>query len=134
MAETKIYPASNETTERLIAHVTNYLERSETMQTQQIESEDGNFTIVQARVRGGSFKQFVGMDKVVTLRFVRGAGVVNVEVGETKWIDKTLVGTLSMFVLWPLAVTTIFGVYKQKKLITNILKTMDDFMMAQPKI
>ena len=37
--------------------------------------------------------------------------------------------TVSMFVLWPLTVTSGVGIYKQKKLIDNLIAEMDSYMM-----
>jgi hypothetical protein len=41
---------------------------------------------------------------------------MTVEIGAGKWIDKAAVGTVSMFILWPLAVTAGLGAWEQMKM------------------
>lgn len=40
--------------------------------------------------------------------------------------------TISMFVLWPLTVTSGVGIYKQKKLISELTEEMDTYMEIAP--
>ncbi|HLO89004.1 MAG TPA: hypothetical protein VK203_28905 [Nostocaceae cyanobacterium] len=42
--------------------------------------------------------------------------ILTVEIGAGKWADKAIVGTISMFVLCPLAFTAAYGAWQQKKL------------------
>jgi hypothetical protein len=37
--------------------------------------------------------------------FQQSGETLTVEIGAGKWIDKAAVGTVSLFILWPLAVT-----------------------------
>ena len=39
-----------------------------------------------------------------------------VEIGAGKWVDKAAVGTVSLFILWPLAITAGMGAWEQMKL------------------
>ena len=48
--------------------------------------------------------------------FREADGLLTVEIGAGKWIDKAAVGTVSMFILWPLAVTAGFGAWEQMKM------------------
>lgn len=41
---------------------------------------------------------------------------LTVEIEAGKWIDKAAVGTVSMFILWPLAVSSAFGAWEQMKM------------------
>lgn len=113
--------------EELISHMINFFAR-QNMLTQRLDSPDGIMTIIQARISGGQVKQFVGMDRAVTLRFTKGDSHVNVETGEAKWTDKAIVMTLSMFVLCPLTLTSGIGIYKQRKLVREIPEEMSSFM------
>ena len=92
-------------------------------------NQDRSCIVLQARASGGSFKQLFGMDKAVTIRLNRVGDNLNVEVGEAKWGDKAAVMTLSMFVFWPLTITSGVGIYEQKQLITRIWSQIDCMMM-----
>jgi hypothetical protein len=41
---------------------------------------------------------------------------LTVQIGAGKWIDKAAAGTVSMFVLWPLAITAGIGAWEQMKM------------------
>lgn len=129
MANNKLYPVTRHSATELISHMHTYLEDSQEMEVQCIHSSEGALTILQARARGGSFKQLVGLDRAVTLRFTEMPGVVNVEIGEAKWIDKSIVMIVSMFILWPLTVTSGVGIYRQQKLLSSLTEEMDDYMV-----
>ena len=127
MAAIVTYSTEKHSAEELIEHMTVFL-TEHNMNTQRVDSSDGSLTVIQARISGGSVKQFIGMDKAVTLRFTRGNSLVNVEVGEAKWADKATVMTLSMFVLCPLTITSGIGIYGQRKLMKEIPEEMHSFM------
>ncbi len=132
MMSNKIYPTTHHTASELINHVDSYLANVQGMETQQVRNAEGEFSIVQARAKRGRVKQLVGLDKAVTVRFIEAPSAVNVEIGEAKWIDKSIVMTVSMFILWPLAVTSGVGIYKQKKLIRDLMAEMDGYMVNIP--
>jgi hypothetical protein len=48
--------------------------------------------------------------------FTQSVDMMTVEIGAGKWIDKAAVGTVSMFILWPLAVTAGIGAWEQMKM------------------
>lgn len=84
MTNNKIYPISRHSAEELVNHMQNYLADEQGMETQRNNNIEGNFTVVQARTKGGKYKQIVGLDKAVTLRFFDAPSAVNVEIGEVK--------------------------------------------------
>ncbi|MBE6626998.1 MAG: hypothetical protein E7628_07455 [Ruminococcaceae bacterium] len=114
-----------------IAMITrNYLESSENMNTQFFLTADGG-AIVQGKLRGGSFKQFMGLDRATTVKITPISDThVNIEIGEGKWTDKGVAMTVSLFVLWPLAVTSGVGMYKQHKLPQNIINAITNGLFA----
>lgn len=113
----------------LISAVNKYLSGTENMETQRVASENDEYTMLQARVKGGTWKQLVGLDKAVTIRFIKKSyDSVCMEIGEAKWADKGAVMTVSMFVLWPLAVTSGIGMYKQGSLPGKIKDAADSYM------
>lgn len=108
--------------------VDSYLRLKENMDTQQLYGTDASQIILQARAKGGTVKQLVGMDKAITVRFSKDStNNVTVEIGEAKWGDKAAVMAVSMFVLWPLTVTSGIGLYKQSKLPQKIKSVLDGY-------
>ena len=49
------------------------------------------------------------MSSALNVVFRHAGDSVQVEIGAGKWIDKAAVGTVSLFILWPLAVTAGIG-------------------------
>ena len=91
----------------LVTAVETYLSNTEKMETQRVNGENGDYVALQARVQGGSWKQLFGMDKAITIRFIKETyRKVRMEIGEAKWVDKGGIMLLSMFVLWPLTITS----------------------------
>lgn len=84
--------------------------------------------IVQARTKSGKLKQFIGMDKAIEVRMTPvNNSMVTVEVGGAKWADKAAVMAVSMFVLWPLAVTSGIGIYGQSNVIKKAKRVVETY-------
>ena len=134
MAKMKIYPITGTTPsfQELIEHMYKYLSENSEMETQLIKNENGS-CIIQSRARDGKVMRFVGMDKAVTLYFVNGQNIVNVTIGEAKWLDKGLGLAIAWFICWLTAVSTAVGLYSQYKLLRKLEKEMDTFMGSSPK-
>lgn len=112
----------------LISAVDTYLSDTEKMETQRVSDEGGGYVALQARVKGGNWKQVIGMDKAITIRFIKETwNSVRMEIGEAKWIDKGGIMLLSMFVLWPLTITSGIGMYKQGSLPGKIRGVADEY-------
>lgn len=129
------YEVKGGRTERgLITAIEENLSLVENMETQVTTDETG-CAVLQARVRKGKWKQLIGLDKAITVRFnTKTAGEICMELGEAKWADKGTVMTVSMFVLWPLAITSGIGIYQQKKLPEKIKNVADIYMGASNRI
>lgn len=122
------YPLPAGKTPQLVGYeVQNFLVNCENMEAQVLESADGA-TIIQGRATGGKWKQWIGMDKAISVKLFAKDGILTVEIGEAKWIDKGAVMTVSMFVLWPLAITSGIGMYKQAKLPEKIFTCIRDYL------
>ena len=132
MAENKTYLVNLHSADELINHMYSYLTATQDMEIQKIENFDGVSSMIQCRVKNGKYKKFLGMDRAVTLRFVKSPKAVNVEICEAKWVDKATVMTISMFVLWPLTITSGYGIYKQSQLISSLTREMDNYMRVVP--
>ena len=113
---TTTYNLNGRNVQDIAMAVRNYLEMNERMESQSFITAEGG-AVIQARSRGGSFKQFVGLDKAITVKITPISEThVSVDIGEGKWVDKGIAMTVSWFVLWPLAVTSGIGMYKQSQL------------------
>ena len=121
----RIYTLPADKSIQELAHVVEgYLTNSENMNCQVLQSEAGEY-IVQGRAQNGSLGQWVGLDKAITVRLIPGQNnVVVVEIGKGEWLKKSLTMATSMFVLWPLAVTSGVGMFKQGKLPQKIDRTI----------
>ena len=71
--------------------------------------------LLQIQKRGG-WRDFVGMATSLNIVFHQSVDTMTVEIGAGKWIDKAAAGTVSMFILWPLAVTAGLGAWEQAKM------------------
>ena len=121
----RTFPLRNGYTVPMLANsVASWLSTGCSMPSQIFYDEDGS-TIVQGRITGASFKRFVGMDRAVKIHLTECGDVVNVEVGDGAWVDKCLVFTLSMVVLWPLTVTSSVGFFKQRNLHKNVFNYVE---------
>ena len=109
---------------KIIADVTNWLD-SQGFDTQQMATESEGI-LLQIKKRGG-WRDFVGMATSLNIVFHQSTDSLSVEIGAGKWIDKAAVGTVSMFILWPLAVTAGYGAWEQAKMPEKIF----DFIGAR---
>ncbi|MBV8898473.1 MAG: TIR domain-containing protein [Acidobacteriaceae bacterium] len=112
-SKTRRYSCSNTDAPRVIAEVKAWL-ASMDFDSQQMLTETQS-VLLQIKKRGG-WRNFVGMATSLNIVFHPSADTLSVEIGAGKWIDKATVGTVSMFVLWPLAVTAGIGAWEQSKL------------------
>lgn len=123
----------NKSPQGLADSIIDFLSKSENMETQlMIPDPEGNICVVQGRVLGGGYKQLIGLDKAITIRFnvMPGKKAVVVEIGEAKWIDKGVAMAAGLFVFAPLAVTSSIGMYQQKQLQNRILNAIQQYLCA----
>ncbi|NOY63290.1 MAG: TIR domain-containing protein [Gammaproteobacteria bacterium] len=78
----------------------------------------------------GAWRKFVGMATALNILFHQEDNTVTVEIGAGKWLDKTAVGTVSLFILWPLAVTAGIGAWQQIKLPDKIFDYLGDRLVC----
>ena len=96
--------SKDKTTEGLLVALESVLRIKENMDTQRLIYEDEH--IIQARVKKGNSKKFLGLDKAIMIKVKTKENNIVVELGEAKWIDKGIALTVSMITLWPLAITS----------------------------
>jgi len=82
-------------------------------------------------VKKGSWRKFVGMETALNVLIRQKENMVTVEIGAGNWIDKAAVGTASVFVLWPLAVTAGIGAWQQMKLPEEIFDFIGSKLAAK---
>lgn len=98
---------------RIVAELRSWLD-SQGFDSQQLSTETES-TLLQTKKRGG-WRNFVGMATSLNILFHQSVDTLTVEIGAGKWIDKAAVGTVSIFLLWPLAITVGLGAWEQSKL------------------
>ena len=98
---------------RLISDVKSWLD-SQSFDAQQMGT-DNQGTLLQIKKRGG-WRDFVGMSTSLNLVFHQSGDTMTVQIGAGKWIDKAAAGTVSLFILWPLAITAGIGAWEQMKM------------------
>lgn len=103
-----------------------YLQRYENMKTCVARLSGGGY-VLHARVRGGSQRRWIGLDKTVTIILrPSGTGCARVEITGLKWRDKAVVLLVSLFALWQLAVPALWGLYEQMRLPARLKKPMQE--------
>lgn len=86
---------------------------SQDLEVQTIPVDDDT-TFIQVRSKG-RWRRLIGMTTALSIHLDMASDNLKVTIGEGKWMGKIATGSISMFVLWPLAVTTAVGVYTQMK-------------------
>jgi len=86
----------------------------EGFQCQRFQMENGGIVIQIEKV--GTWRKMLGMSTAVHIVFHQVENTVNVEIGNGRWLDKAAAGTLSLIMLWPLAITAGIGAWQQTKL------------------
>jgi hypothetical protein len=107
------YGCPEEDAVRLIQDVKTWLD-SEGFDTQQVSADDQSL-LIQIKKRGG-WRDLVGMATSLNILFHHNNDTLTVEIGAGKWVDKAAVGTVSLFILWPLAITAGMGAWEQMKM------------------
>ena len=112
-SKSRRYACAHGDSNRIIGEVKSWLD-SLGFDFQQMSTETGGI-LLQIKKRGG-WRDFVGMATSLNIVLHQSADTMTVEIGAGKWIDKAAAGTVSMFILWPLAVTAGFGAWEQAKM------------------
>lgn len=107
------YLCTSENAPRLIAELKAWLD-SQDFDSQQMVT-DNQSQLLQIKKRGG-WRNLVGMSTSLNIVLHHSADTLTVQIGAGKWIDKATVGTVSLFILWPLAITAGLGAWEQMKL------------------
>ena len=112
-SEWRRYTCAPDVVPRLIADVRGWL-GSQEFDSQQMNAEGGS-QLLQIKKRG-EWRGWVGMSTSLNILFNQSGDTLVVEIGAGKWIDKAGAGVVSLFLLWPLAITAGFGAWEQMKM------------------
>jgi len=112
-------------TSELLRDLENWL-AGEGFNTQNLATEDGA-ALLQIRKQGG-WRQWVGMDTALNIVVDLRGDDLSVEIGAGKWADKAAAGVVSLFVLWPLAVTAAIGAWNQMKMPERIYSRVNELV------
>jgi hypothetical protein len=113
-SKSRRYACSPDAIARMIGDVRGWL-NSQDFDTQQIQA-DQDSVLLQIKKRG-TWRDYVGMSTSLNIVFHPGEDdTLTVEIGAGKWIDKAAVGTVSLFILWPLAITAGIGAWEQMQM------------------
>jgi hypothetical protein len=121
---TRRYVCKEADTLRLLQDLKSWL-GSQAFDTQQVNADDESL-LLQIKKRGG-WRDLVGMATSLNILFHQSDETLIVEIGAGKWVDKAAVGTVSLFILWPLAITAGMGAWEQMKMPDRIF----DFIGAR---
>lgn len=126
---TKTYVLKNDkTVTGMTREIENMLSVKENMDTQILTIDDQS-VIIQGRIRGAEYKKLAGMDRAITVWIIPvGQSNATIEIAHGKWLNKGAAMVTSLFILWPLAVTSAYSTYKQYKLPDKILNTVEKYL------
>ena len=113
-SKSRRYGCSPDDLARVIGDVRGWL-NSQDFDTQQVKT-DTDDVLLQIKKRG-SWRDLVGMATSLNVVFHPNEDdTLTVEIGAGKWVDKAAVGTVSLLILWPLAITAGIGAWEQMNL------------------
>lgn len=122
------YPCSSDDIPRVIGDVRGWL-NSQDFDTQQVNTDEDSI-LLQVKKRG-SWRDLVGMATSLNIVFHTSEDSLTVEIGAGKWIDKAAVGTVSLLILWPLAITAGMGAWEQMKLPDRVFDYVGSRLMCR---
>ena len=77
--------------------------------------------LIQVR-KQGTWRALVGMQTALNVILRTDGDEITVEIGAGQWLDKAAAGVVSLFILWPLAVTAAIGAWNQMQTPEKVFK------------
>ncbi len=103
--------------------------RGEGFTVQDLKTEEGA-TLIQVSQPGG-WRKLIGMSTALNVILDQQGDDLTVEIGAGQWIDKAAAGAVSLFVLWPLAVTAAIGAWNQMKTPQRIFARVSELLEGE---
>lgn len=125
MSDVRHYSAVNLNNQDLMSHVRAWFVNQD-FEVQTLKTEDGADLLQVAKK--GNWRKFVGLSTALNVAMRCRDSDLTVEVGAGRWIDKAAAGTVSLFVLWPLAVTAAFGAWQQMKMPERTFAAIEEYI------
>lgn len=132
MAESKVFRLLDGITTEIVGDaVTSFLREQKNMVVETAKATGGY--MIQAKEDNDNWKQISGTTTAIKVQILEAGDVITVNIGASKWSDKIGAGVLGAFVFAPLAVTSIVGAVKQKKLPDEIFDFIEKFILSGGK-
>jgi hypothetical protein len=125
MAESRAFPAKNLNVQELVQTLDSWL-NTENFEKQVINTADGA-VIVQIAKRGG-WRKALGMSTALDVILRHTDPYLNVEIGAGRWADKAVAGAVSMVILWPLTITSVYGAWEQVKMPARVFEQIGVYL------
>jgi len=127
MSKTRTFPAGNVDAARLADDLHTWF-LGQNFNCQVLQTEDGG-TLLQAE-KQGTWRKFAGMSTALNVVMRQTGRELAVEIGAGKWLDKAAAGVVSLFVLWPLAVTAAFGAWEQSNMPNRVFDFISKWVIG----
>lgn len=101
------------------------------METQMLTPIDSEAVIIQAQSNHSNAKALVGQDLATTVVLKMEDNEVSVEVGKSRWLDKSILLTISMIIFWWLAIPAGIGMYRQNSMNNEIKALADNYFLTE---
>jgi len=119
---------SGKTSQGALNYVEQFAKTKLNMDTQLL-SDGSGAKILQLRAMGGSWRQLLGLDTALAIHAQETAtGIMTIRLGEAKWVDKIGAMAVSMFILWPLFITSGIGMVIQGRLPKQIYQCVEQYL------
>lgn len=127
MATTRTFPAAHLDI-GLLANDLHTWFLGQSFNCQTLTTEQGG-TLLQIEKQGG-WRKFAGMSTALNVVLKHTGRELIVEIGAGKWLDKAAAGAVSLFVLWPLAVTAAYGAWEQGNMPGRVFEFISKWVLS----
>ena len=115
MADAKVFRMGGNQTLEDVAHaLEDFLRTQKHLETEGVAQSETSY-FIQARQTEG-WKKFVGMDQAIQVRLSIYGGILTVDLGAGRWVDKLGAATLGYIIFSPLLLTAAIGAIGQQRL------------------
>lgn len=115
MADAKVFRMGGNQTLEDVAHaLEDFLRTQKHLETEGVAQSETSY-FIQARQTDG-WKKFVGMDQAIQVRLSVYGGILTVDLGAGRWVDKLGAATLGYIIFSPLLLTAAIGAIGQQRL------------------